>query len=81
MLGGDEYKKLLAQTVKVLYNSRVRKTLRSHGHRPEEGPLNTIKAPTTHPSHAHLLLFCEKGLPSGMFLSGGKFATFLDSDK
>ena len=25
----------------------------------------------THPSHAHFLLFCEEGLPSGMFLSGG----------
>ena len=33
----------------------------------------------THPSHAHFLLFCEEGLPSGMFLSGGRLTTFLDS--
>ena len=33
----------------------------------------------THPGHAYFLLFCEEGLPSGMFLSGGKLTTFLDS--
>ena len=35
----------------------------------------------THPSHAHFLLFCEEDLPSGMFLSGGRLITFLDSAK
>ena len=39
----------------------------------------TIEAPMTHPGHAYFLLFCEEGLPSGMFLSGGKLTTFLDS--
>ena len=33
----------------------------------------------THPSHAYFLLFCEEGLISGMFLSGGRLITFLDS--
>ena len=58
---------------------RVRKALRSHGHRPEEGPRRTIEAPMTHPSHAQFLLFCEEGLPSGIFLSGRRLITFLDS--
>ena len=48
---------------------RIRKTLRSHGYWPEEGPRKTIGALMTHPCHAHFLLFCEEGLPSGMFLS------------
>ena len=34
----------------------------------------------THPSHAHFPLFGEEGLPSGMFLSGGRLTTFLDSE-
>ena len=58
---------------------RVKKTLRSHGHRPEEVPRKTIEAHMTHPSHAYFLLFCEEGLPSWMFLSGGRLTTFLDS--
>ena len=33
----------------------------------------------THPSHAHFLLFCEEGLLSGVFLSGGRLITFLGS--
>ena len=33
----------------------------------------------THPSHAHFILFCEEGLPSGMFLSGGKLTNESDS--
>ena len=33
----------------------------------------------THPSHAHFLLFCEEGLPSAVFLSGGWLTAFLDS--
>ena len=32
----------------------------------------------SHPSHAYLPLSCEEGLPSSMFLSGGRLTTFLD---
>ena len=41
--------------------------------------MKKIEASMTHPSHAHFLLFCEEGLPCGMFLSGGRLTTFLDS--
>ena len=33
----------------------------------------------THPSHAHFLLFYVEGLPSWMFVSGGRLTAFLDS--
>ena len=46
---------------------------------PEEGPRKATKAPMTHPSHAHFILFCKGGLPFWMFLSGGRLTTFLDS--
>ena len=48
---------------------------------PEEGPRKTIEAPMTHPSQVHFLLFCEEGFPLGMFLSGGRLTTFLDSGR
>ena len=32
----------------------------------------------THPSHAHFLLSCEKGLLFGIFLSGGRLTTLQD---
>ena len=39
----------------------------------------TIETAMTHPSHA-FLLSCVEGLPSRIFLSRGRFATFLDFD-
>ena len=41
--------------------------------------MKTIEAPITHQSHAHFILFCEEGLPSGLFLYGGRLTNFLDS--
>ena len=50
----------------------VKKTLRSHGRWLEEGPRNTIEIAMTHPNHAYFLWFCEEGLRSSMFLTGGR---------
>ena len=41
--------------------------------------MRKIEANMTHPSHTHFPLFCEEGLPYGMFLSRGRLITFLDS--
>ena len=44
----------------------------------ESSMINNRSSQLTHPSHAHFLLHCEEGLPSGIFLSGEKLTTFLD---
>ena len=35
----------------------------------------------THPSHAYFILFREEGLPSGIFLSGGRLTTFPELER
>ena len=45
--------------------------LRSQSHTSpslEEGPRKTIETSKTRQSHAYFLLFCEEGLPPGIFL-------------
>ena len=63
----------------TLLITRVRKTSRSHGRWPEEGPRKTIGTSMPHPSYAYFLLFCEEGLPSTVFLTAGRLAIFLNS--
>ena len=58
--------------------SRGRKTLRSHGHYLDGGPRKIKETLLPHPSHAYFLLYCEEGLPYGMFLFGGRQSAFLD---